>query len=103
MNVKLFYNKHMSKINSPEELNGMICVTNPGVWIILTALLVLLLCTLCWGILGRVGSILISWHCSTSLRKIPQPQTVYHTIVSSGNNECFLCAVLHFRCVLVII
>ncbi len=43
-----------SRINSPDELNEIIHVTNPGVWIILTALFVLLLGALCWGIFGRL-------------------------------------------------
>lgn len=54
MSEKLYRKKALSKINSPEDLNEIICVTNPGVWLILTALLVLLLGALCWGIFGEI-------------------------------------------------
>lgn len=54
MSEKLYRKKALSKINSPENLNEIICVTNPGVWFILTALLVLLLGALCWGFFGEI-------------------------------------------------
>lgn len=54
MSEKLYRKKALSKINSPEDLNEIICVTNPGVWLIMTALLVLLLGALCWGIFGEI-------------------------------------------------
>lgn len=54
MSEKLYRKKALSTMNSPESLNEIICVTNPGIWLILTALLVLLSGALCWGIMGEV-------------------------------------------------
>ena len=54
MSEELYRKKALSKVNTPERLNEIICVTNPGVWLIMTALLVLLLGALCWGIFGEI-------------------------------------------------
>ena len=51
---KLFREKSVKKISSPEELNDYIRVTTPSVWIVLLALVLLLAGMLVWAILGRV-------------------------------------------------
>lgn len=56
MNKKIFRQKNVDKLSSPEELNDYIKVTNPGVWMALVAIIVLLagLCT--WAFLGRIDT-----------------------------------------------
>ena len=44
----------MEKVSSPEQLNDYIRVSNPGVWIALTAVIVLLVGVCVWGIFGRL-------------------------------------------------
>ena len=44
----------MEKVSSPEQLNDYIRVSNPGVWIALTAVIVLLIGVCVWGIFGRL-------------------------------------------------
>lgn len=50
----IFREKSMDKMSSPESLNDYIKVTTPSVWIILTAIVVLLLGILAWSVFGRV-------------------------------------------------
>ena len=42
MDNQLFRKKSLDKVSSPEQLNDYIRVSNPGVWIALTAVIVLL-------------------------------------------------------------
>ena len=50
----IFRQKSMEKVSSPEELNDYIRVTNPSVWVVLLALVLLLIGMLSWSILGTV-------------------------------------------------
>ena len=51
---RLFREKSLSKVSSPEELNDYIRVTTPSVWIVLIALVLLLVGMLVWAVVGRV-------------------------------------------------
>lgn len=51
---QIFREKSMEKVSSPEQLNDYIRVSNPGVWIALTAVIVLLVGVCVWGIFGRL-------------------------------------------------
>ena len=46
----------MQRITSPEKLNDYIQVANPGIWLILSAILVLLASLLIWGFCGSVST-----------------------------------------------
>ena len=50
----IFRQKSMDRVTSPEELNDYIRVTNPSVWIVLIALVLLLAGMLTWSIFGRI-------------------------------------------------
>lgn len=50
----IFREKSMKKVTSPEELNDYIHVTSPSVWIVLTAIVVLLAGMIVWSIFGKV-------------------------------------------------
>lgn len=54
MNEKLFRKSSIDRVNSPEELNDYIRVANPGVWIILLAVVFLLLGVVIWGVFGTI-------------------------------------------------
>lgn len=56
MEQKIFRKKSLDKINSPESLNDYIRVSNPGVWLILGAVIALLIGVVVWGIFGSVDS-----------------------------------------------
>lgn len=50
----LFRKKSLDKIKSPEQLNDYIRVANPGVWLILCAVIVLLVGFCVWGVYGQI-------------------------------------------------
>ena len=54
MKEGLFRKKSMDKISSPEQLNDYIRVSNPGVWMILACIIILLIGMCVWGVFGRL-------------------------------------------------
>ena len=54
MNNGIFRQKSIDKVSSPEKLDDYIRVTTPGVWITITALVILLVGTIVWGTLGEL-------------------------------------------------
>lgn len=54
MENKLFREKSLNRISSPEDLTDYIKVTTPSVWMVLIAIILLLAGVCCWGIFGRV-------------------------------------------------
>lgn len=51
---KLFREKTMEKVTSPEQLNDYIRVTSPGVYLTLGAVLVFLVCLCVWSAVGML-------------------------------------------------
>lgn len=58
MSRSIFRKASLDRISSPEQLNDYIHVTNPGVWIILCAVIVLLLGICTWSVFGQLDSYL---------------------------------------------
>ena len=58
MSKPLFRQKSLDKITSPEQMGDYIRVSNPGVWMILAAIIALLVGVCVWGIFGRLDSTL---------------------------------------------
>lgn len=56
MNEQLFRKKSIEKVSSPEQLNEYIRVTNPGVWMVLTAIVILLIGVCVWGFMGHLDT-----------------------------------------------
>jgi len=54
MNNQIFRKKSLERVSSPEQLDDYIRVSNPGVWIVLAAAIVLLVGVCVWGIFGRL-------------------------------------------------
>ena len=52
--TKLFREKSLEAIDSPESLNDYLRVTSPQVWLVLAAVIVLLIGGILWGIFGRI-------------------------------------------------
>ena len=46
--------KKFKKVNSPDQLNQYIRLSNPGVWILLLAIVVLLVGVCIWGYFGKI-------------------------------------------------
>ena len=53
-NTTIFRQKSIDRISSPEQLHDYIKVSSPGSWIVLTAIIVLLIGVLVWGIFGSI-------------------------------------------------
>ena len=51
---ELFRKKSMDKLSSPDQLTDYIRVANPGVWMILVAIVLLLAGACVWGMYGRL-------------------------------------------------
>ena len=54
MKEELFTKKALDRIKSPESLNDYICVSNPSVWLFMTAVVILLAGACIWGIFGNL-------------------------------------------------
>ncbi len=54
--VKLFREKSLEAIESPESLNDYLRVTSPGVWLVLSAVIALLVGAVLWGVFGRIDT-----------------------------------------------
>ena len=48
--------KKLKKVNSPEQLNQYIRLSNPGVWILLIAIVILLIGVCTWGYFGKIDT-----------------------------------------------
>ena len=53
---KLFREKNLEQIESPEALNDYLQVTSPGVWIVLATVVVFLVGACIWGAFGHIDS-----------------------------------------------
>ena len=51
---RLFREKNLERLESPEQLNDYLRVTSPAVWMILTAVIMLLIGVFIWGVFGRI-------------------------------------------------
>lgn len=56
MDDKIFREKSLKKISSPESLNDYVKVSNPGVWVLLVAVITLLIGLFAWGVFGKIDS-----------------------------------------------
>lgn len=54
MNNKIFREKSIERISSPEQLDECIRIANPGVWLMLSAIIIMLAAFCIWGIFGRL-------------------------------------------------
>ena len=58
MKNSLFREKSMDRICSPEQLNDRLRVANPGVWLLLAGIFLVLAGICVWGIFGRLNTFL---------------------------------------------
>lgn len=56
MSEEIFRKKSLDKVKSPESLDDYIRVSNPGVWLLLISVIVLLAGACVWGIFGHIDS-----------------------------------------------
>lgn len=56
MSKELFRQKSLDKLKSPDNLDEYIKVSNPGIWLLLSAVIILLVGACVWGFFGRIES-----------------------------------------------
>lgn len=56
MSEEIFRKKSLDKVKSPESLDDYIRVSNPGVWLLLISVIVLLIGAVVWGAFGHIDS-----------------------------------------------
>lgn len=56
MREEIFRKTSLDKVKSPENLDDYIRVSNPGVWLLLVSIIILLAGAFVWGIFGRIDS-----------------------------------------------
>lgn len=56
MGEEIFRKKSLDKVKSPESLDDYIKVSNPGVWLLLVSVIVLLVGVCVWGVFGHIDS-----------------------------------------------
>lgn len=56
MKEEIFRKKSLDKVKSPENLDDYIHVSNPGVWMLLISIIILLVGACVWGIFGHIDS-----------------------------------------------
>lgn len=56
--IKLFREKNIDAIESPESLNDYLKVTSPSVWLILGGIVLFLIGVCIWGVFGHIDSTL---------------------------------------------
>ena len=54
MNTRLYRKETLDRVNSPEQLNDYIRVVDSGVWISLTAAILLLIGVVIWAVFGEI-------------------------------------------------
>ena len=52
--AKLFREKSLEAVESPESLNDYLRVTSPGVWLVMGTIIALLIGCILWGIFGHI-------------------------------------------------
>lgn len=64
MSEPIFREKSLEKVKSPDNLNEYIRVSNPGVWLLLSAIIILLVGFCIWGIFGQLQTVVTAdAHC----------------------------------------
>ena len=56
MNEQIFRKKSLDRVKSPESLDDYIRVANPGVWLLMISVIILLVGACIWGIFGHIDS-----------------------------------------------
>ena len=72
MSDQIFRKKSLDRISSPEQLNDYIRVANPGIWMILAAVIILLAGVCVWGIFGHLDT-----KKETDIRNVKKGTPVY--------------------------
>lgn len=94
MNEQLFRKNSIKKGSSPEQLNEYLRVSNPGVWMVLAAIVILLIGVCVWGVLGHLDTtvttvaVVENSEITVYVREADIEQIQEGMKVTVGNKEC---------------
>lgn len=97
MEKGIFREKSLEKIQSPESLNDYIRVSNPGVWLIVAATIILLVGACIWGIFGHVDTVVSAQAVVTNGVAVCEVSNVQNdpAKVRIGNSDCEIISTDH--------
>ncbi len=78
--VSIFRNQAVEKVSSPEQLSDYLRVTNPGVWVVLAVVSLLLAGLLVWACVGTLET-------TAEARVVVENHTAYVVLVSDTEME----------------
>lgn len=56
MNKQLFKKSNMDRVSSPEQLHDYVRIANPGLWMVISAIIILLAGIVVWGFIGKIDT-----------------------------------------------
>ena len=56
MNKQLFKKSNIDKVSSPEQLHDYVKVANPGLWMLISTIVILLVGVVIWGFIGKIDT-----------------------------------------------
>lgn len=56
MNKQLFKKSTIDKVSSPEQLHDYVRVAKPGLWMVISAIVILLAGVVVWGFIGKIDT-----------------------------------------------
>ena len=82
---KLFREKSLEAIESPESMNDYLQVTSPGVWIVLAAIIAILIGAILWSVFGRINTTVdVAVECSNEVKTCYVPYDKLESVMSAG-------------------
>ena len=86
----VFRKKTLERISSPDQLTDYLCVTNPGIWVILVAVILLLAGVFAWSMVGTLET-------KAEVKIVVSDHTAQ--IIPLGSHDLFLCNIqdVHVR------
>ena len=79
-NVNIFRHQAVEKVSSPEQLSDYLRVTNPGVWVVLAVVVLLLAGLLVWACVGTLET-------TADARIVVENHAAYVALVSEAELE----------------
>ena len=56
MSKQLFKKSNIDKVSSPEQLHDYVKVANPGIWMVISVIVILLIGVVVWGFIGKIDT-----------------------------------------------
>ena len=60
MDKQLFKKSNIDRVSSPEQLHDYVRVANPGIWMVISVIVILLAGVVVWGFIGKIDTTITS-------------------------------------------